>query len=284
MKNSWYKIFGFAFLATLVLSACNLEQEVELDLPDYEGQVVVEAYLEPGKPFRALITESAPYFESFPTETGQFLENILLEGATVSISYNDETVLLNNGLFFDFETGKLYNYQANQVVPADYQSVFELDILTEAGTTITGVTRILPPVGLDSVAVQFNDTDTLARVVTYFSDEPAEANFYRAMLHLNSLDSLPYQSFILNDEFVENGTVAFGTFFDFNLGDTIINTLFHIDEAYYRWLQSVALASASNGNPFGQPGTLQSNLEGSEEALGIFTGLSYVRDTVIVDK
>jgi hypothetical protein len=60
--------------------------------------------------------------------------------------------------------------------------------------------------------------------------------------------------------------------------------LFHIDDDYYRWLQSVALASASNGNPFGQPGTLQSNLEGSEEALGIFTGLSYVRDTVIVDK
>ena len=63
-------------------------------------------------------------------------------------------------------------------------------------------------------------------------------------------------------------------------GDTIISTLFHIDKAYYDFRESVQNAINSNGNPFGQPGVLKSNIEGG---LGIFTGLTFDRKTLIIE-
>ena len=67
-------------------------------------------------------------------------------------------------------------------------------------------------------------------------------------------------------------------------GDTIYNTIFHIDRAYYNFWESTFNAVSSNGNPFGQPSAVISNLEGNAGAIGIFTGLSYDRVMTIVKK
>jgi len=40
----------FLSLLSLLLTACGLQQTVDLDLPEYEPEVVVECYLEPGQP------------------------------------------------------------------------------------------------------------------------------------------------------------------------------------------------------------------------------------------
>ncbi|WP_071530853.1 DUF4249 family protein [Pontibacter sp. BAB1700] len=45
-----------------LLLSCDMEQEVEIKLPPYESQLVVECYLEPGKPLRAVVLESVSYF------------------------------------------------------------------------------------------------------------------------------------------------------------------------------------------------------------------------------
>ena len=281
MKNIVYIIVALGLFSTV---ACNLEQEIDLELPVYESQYVVEAYLEPGQPFRILLTESAPYFEEFPTLDEQFLENILVNDAEVSISHKGETYVLENGLFFDFFTGKLYNYGNPTLVPADFEEDFNLEITTRDDEMITGTTKVFPPVPIDSVVVEFQENDTLARVLTYFSDDLSEANFYRYMLHRSSLDSTAYQDFIINDEVVDSETIVFGTAYDFAEGDTIINSLLHIDLDYYSWVESVAFAVGSNGNPFGQPGKLQSNIEGDANAIGVFTGFSPERITTIIEK
>jgi len=276
-------IIFLSVLLTLLFSACNLEREVELTLPVYESQLVVECYLEPGKPFNLLLTRSSAYFDAFPTDATEFVGELLEDSAQVRIEYGEESFLLDNGLFFDFETGKLYNYQNAAIVPADYDTDFRLFITTRDGRSIEAETRLLPVVPIDSVVVQFDDRDSLARLLTYFTDEPGTSNFYRRTLHEESLDSTAVQDFLTNDGFLESSQAVFGTGFSYERGDVLINTLVHMDRAYYDFWQSVQLAIVSNGNPFGQPGTIASNLRGDADAFGIFTGLSYDRVVTVVE-
>ncbi|MCB0678786.1 MAG: DUF4249 domain-containing protein [Saprospiraceae bacterium] len=278
------KYFPLVFIMASALGACNLEKEVELELPVYESQLVVECYLEPGRPFRLLLSRSAPYFEAFPTDPAEFLTNTLVDDATVTITHLGETYELSNGAFIDLQASKFYNYGTVETVPADYENEYTLTITTADGRLATATARIMPKVSIDSVVVQFNDSDTLARVLTYFTDDLSRVNFYRRMLHFSSLDSIPEQDFTINDELLDSAKVVFGTTYDFEPGDTVINTLFHIEKSYYDFMETYQVAILSNGNPFGQPGTIISNIEGDANAIGIFTGFTKDRVTTVVEK
>ncbi|MCR9103196.1 MAG: DUF4249 domain-containing protein [bacterium] len=275
-------------MGLIALSACNLEQEVEIDLPDYEVRPVLEAYVEPGERYRLLLTLSAGYFAPLPS-LDNLLDELLLDSAEVSITHDGVTYQLENTLLFDPTTQKIYNYAAgpNDLVPTESDLPFELNITLPNGETIRAETRLLPQVEIDSVVIEFPETgnprDTLARALTYFTDNPNTDNFYRRMLQLNSLDSLPEQDFVTDDRLVEDSTIAFGTGFNYKVGDTLITTLYHISEDYATFLESVDGAAAANGNPFGQPSPVISNLEGTANALGIFTGLvSFRRNDIVM--
>ncbi len=284
LKTFWIEAIVLAAPLLFGLTACNLEQEIEIELPPYESRIALECYLEPGGPFALALTKTAPYFEDFPTLDDRFLQNILEDSATVIIRHQGQEYPLQNRIFFNPFTGKLFNYVSLTPVPEDYDNDFELSIVTKNGRTITATTRLLPKVPIDSVVVQFAENDTLARVLTYFSDDPGKANYYRRMIHKSSLDSIPLQDFATDDRFVDNGRFVFGTNYEFAVGDTIINTLFHIDKAYYDYFDSVQTAFFSNGNPFAQPSPIISNLKGTANAIGIFTGLSYDRVFTIIRK
>jgi hypothetical protein len=276
------KTAAFAAALLIGLQSCNLENEIEIVLPEYNSRFSVECYLEPGNVFTLLLSKTAPYFEPFPTFDDQFLANILEDSATVVIRHNGQEYPLENRLIFNPFTGKLFNYINFTPIPEDYENNFELSITTKSGQTITATTRLLPKVPIDSVVVQFSPTDTLARVLTYFTDDLSTRNYYRRMLHFSSLDSVPRQDFALDDSFSDNAKFVFGTSYEFAEGDTVINTLFHIDKDYYDYFDSVQNAFFSNGNPFAQPSPINSNLRGTANAIGIFTGLSYDRVFTIV--
>lgn len=273
-------------LLTAFMSACNLEQEVDIDLPAYSSRPVVEVYLEPGKPFRALITRSDAYFADFPG-LDEFPGGLLYDSAEVMIMHQGETYTLTNQLIFDPIAGKLYNYAASATVPDRIGEPFELLVRFPDGTDARAETALLPVVPIDSVVIEFPEDaeagDTLARALTYFTDIPGQTNYYRRMLHFGSLDSLE-QDFIADDQIVDDSLIVFGTGYDYAVGDTVINTLYHITETYATFLESLNAAVSANGNPFGQPSPVISNLEGSANAIGIFTGLTYDRRLDIVEK
>ena len=278
-------ILSIAVLALAILASCgNLEKEIDLELPVYESQYVVECYLEPGEHFRLALSRSIPYFEPFPEDPAEFVSSILADSAEVVISYGGKDYVLNNeiDIVYFFNKTKVYNYYLPEQVPFDYNSDFLLTITTPDGKVITGKTRLLPPVPIDSIIVEFDqERDTLARVLTYLTDDPAQNNYYRRMLHVNSLDSIPDQDFVTNDDFVDNKVIAFGSSFEFEEGDTVYNTLFHIDRAYFDFWNSTFNAINANGNPFGQPSGIVSNVSGG---VGIFTGLSYDQVMTVVKK
>lgn len=286
MKNSKYIL---AFL-TLLAAACNLTQEIDLELPDAGGQAVVECYLEPGEPYRLLLTRSSAYFADFPQDPEEFIDQILIDSAEIEIRRGAETIRLDNVVNIDFDFSKLYNYSSSELVPYDTLSDFELFILLPDGSSIEASTTILPVVPIDSVVIEFPeeevDPDSIpkARALTYLSDNPQEVNYYRRMYHWNSLDSIPEQDFVTSDDFVDNGTLVFGTGFDYPVGDTLYNSIFHMTEAYYNYQASIFNSIAANANPFAPPGLIESNVRGSADPLGIFTGLSIYRDTTIVEE
>ena len=274
---------GLALALIFFALACrDFENEIEVELPGYEPQYVVEAYLEPGEPYRLLLTKSDAFFSAFPTDNDQFLENLLIADAEVFVTVNGSEIRIPNQPSFDPFTGKLYNYTSSTLVPEEYENEFDLRVLTADGTELTARTRILPPVPIDSLIVEFDEPDTAARALLYISDDIEVPNYYRRQLHQSSLDSIPDQDFVTPDDFIAGeGTIVFGTGYDFALGDTIISTLYHIDRDYYDFLLSVDNAEASNGNPFGTPGVILGNIE---NGLGIFTGLSYDQDVTIVSQ
>ena len=94
-----YLSYLIAILFIAAVAACgSLEKEIDLNLPEYEPQYVVECYLEPGQPFSLLLTRSAPYFEPFPSDLEGFVETLLVDSAEVLINYQGKTHLLTNGL------------------------------------------------------------------------------------------------------------------------------------------------------------------------------------------
>ena len=271
------------FLTALGLFGCNLEQEVNLDLPEFEEGVVVESYLEAGRPFALLLTRSASYFDPFPSTNQQFVENILVEGATVSITHRGRKYSLENRLFFDSQREKIFNYSNQEVVPQDFDSTFTLHIALQEGGELRAETNLLPVIPIDSIVVEFRERDTLARVLTYLTDPPGQENYYRRLLNQGALDSIPVQDFTTDDRFVED-VLVFGSGYEFGLGDTVFNTVYHIDQAYYDFLESLQFAILANGNPFAQPSPILSNIEGSVPAIGIFTGLAFDRRATVIEK
>lgn len=278
--KSLRSILFFAALATL--AACNLEKEVDIELPEYDRQPVVECYLEPGKPFRLLLTSSYSFFDPFGLDSN-FLQKTLLQGATVTVSYDGQTVTLQNIPVLETNPFKIYNYSSQNIVPATPGIEYTLNITLPDGKTVTGKSTMLPLVPIDSIRVEWStEKDTLARMLTYITDDQSQVNYYRRLLNYSSLDSVPDQDFLVSDRISTTELIAFGTGYELTQGDTVFNAIYHISKDYYDYVESVQLAIFGNLNPFAQPSPIKSNVSGTGNPLGVFTCLVYDRDTTII--
>jgi hypothetical protein len=268
------------YLSLLGVFACNLEKEIEITLPPYISLPFVECYIEHDQPLRVLITKSTSYFNNFNFDDPALLSDWLLQNAKVTISFGGVKYELTNILFSDSISGKFYNYYHPAIVSKDETGPFLFQVLLPNGEELISETNILNPVAIDSIVIQFN-ADSKARALTYFSDPKDEINYYRRVLHKNTVRSEPLQNFTTDDRFA-SGTLVFGSGYEFIEGDTIINTLYHISKPHFNFLESLQRAVDGNGNPFAQPSPIQSNIAG--KGFGIFAGLSFDQSINIVKK
>ena len=263
------------FTTCLVGGSCNLKKNIDLDLPAFESELMVECYLIPGEPYRLALSESVSYFSDPQLPT--------VDVAEVLITNRGETIILNSGFFADLDAQKFYNYGNDfEIVPAHYYEDFFLEITDSLGRHITAKTQLLPPIPIDTLELEFDDSDTLALVLTRLTDPETEENFYRRILRKGKTitDSVLDQDFITDDRFIgEDHKIVFGSGFDYLIGDTLISMVFHIDQPYFDFYESIESAISSNGDPFSTPGALKSNVTGG---IGIFTGLSLDKKMIIV--
>ena len=236
---------------------------------------MVECYLEVGKPFTAVISESVDFFAS--------PELPFISGATVKITHRGETFILNEGLFIDPSSLKLFNYFSTAICPTHFNEDFTIEVTDSLGRVATATTQILEPVLIDTLETVWKENDTLALVLTRFMDPPEVKNYYRRMFQAGGeLGEGEFeQDFTTSDNFVDDDhQVVYGSGFDFVKGDTIISTLYNIDQSYHDFRESIIDAINSNGNPFAQPGIIKSNINGGT---GVFTGLSFDRKMLIIE-
>ncbi len=64
----------------------------------------------------------------------------------------------------------------------------------------------------------------------------------------------------------------------FKVGDSIVVKFASITEQSFDFWRAAETQASSNGNPFGSPAPLKSNIEG---ALGIWEGFSFTLDTIV---
>ncbi|GAB4410755.1 MAG: hypothetical protein OHK0039_15340 [Bacteroidia bacterium] len=288
-----------------LLTACGLTQEVEIELPEYEPQIVVECYLQPGQPYLLTLIESTSYFDDVRVN--------YVRDAVVTITHDGRTDTLSP-LEIAFDTPgvgqlidtallkaltpifgeSLYFYFSFQPVPASYLTDFDLEVRTPAGEVLRSRTQIMPPVEQLPLEWKFND-DSLSLVLTRFQDDPARVNYYRRLLQERerrivdnpdgSQDTLwvsdTEQDFTVDDELLNGQMATFGTGFEYRLGDTVISTIYHITADYYRFVQTRDAAIQASFSPFGQPAVIYSNIEGGT---GIFTGITSSTVSVVVGK
>ena len=267
---------GVLVISVLALAACNnLQKDITIDLPPYEGEIVVECYLEHGKPYRLIITESVDYFGAVDLPP--------IPQAKVVITHNGISEQLKFQPGFDSTTRKFYNYVGTTIVDSSVGGEYALRIEDEASNRlITGVDSFLPAPKLDTIEATFRDTDTSAFLLTKFQDvDPDKPNYYRIIINKDSLTGETTTEFSFEGRFKTGNQITIGTGYDFKDEDTVFVSVFHLDKPYYDFLETVEDARQGNGNPFAQPTVIQSTVEGG---LGVFTALSFFRRMYVVRK
>lgn len=271
-----------SLLTTIFLfQSCNLEKQIDIQLPSYETEPFIECYLVPNEPFRLLITKTSSYFDNLSLNNPLFSESFLLEGAEVSITHGSSNYSLKNELVIDPNSEKIYNYYHPNWVEYNTEDSFYLEILLPNGSQITASSIFLDTVQFDSIVVQFDPQDSLARTLTYFRDFPNETNFYRRVLTVGEERNEPIQDFVSDDLFIDS-IFVFGSGYVFNSGDTVYHSVFHLTEAYHDFLESVQQAIDGSGNPFGVPSPIRTNLSGNVQ--GIFSCISESKNRTIIKK
>ncbi|RNI29302.1 DUF4249 domain-containing protein [Rufibacter latericius] len=267
--------FSSLLLAGLI-SSCDMEQEIAVPLPNLPPQMVVECYLINNEPMKLALQESSGYFAG--------PEALLVEGATVTISKNnEEPVVLKDTLIVDEENEKVYTHFNRSLVSAVPGDVFKLVITDTKGRRVTGTTTVLPPAPIDSVGYKFNskpEESQEAYLMVRWQDDAAQKNFYRLLAHKK--DSVGIDSQLdaeVNDRLRNGEKITYTTTYRFDRNDTLTIKLFHLDQAYYDFISSVEDSRRANGNPFAQPVTIKSTVAGG---YGIFTHLNYDSRELII--
>lgn len=266
------------FLCILLLNSCNLEKEIEIEIPYFENGYVVESYLSPDDDFGMLITNSHGFFEVFDASQldPEQITEFLVQGANGYIEVNGDRYPLVNEIKILPGTARIYNYQIQGNIEFKENDEIELSLTFPTGEQVVATTSIPETRLLDSVRIDIDTTQDLEASETTFiySDSTTTEYFRRQLFRIQQGLIEEIQDFILDNSIAKGGKLAFGSGNEFAIGDTLISRVTHIDKDYNDFFLSVSGSVNANTNPFGQPGRIVSNIHGSDRVIGIFTGIN----------
>lgn len=266
------KLFHILIFTFALLSSCSLKKNIDIVLPDYASQPVVECYIEPGKPYRLALIESVDYFSSpsYPA----------IKDALVIITHNGVSDTLVYTFPLDKLDGKYYNYvgDTTKKVPYDYNSPFTLYIKDNKGRILTSTTYIPKPVVIDSVWFDFNNKGRATSSIRFQDANPFMEDYYRFLVIVNPGLFTEKGDITFSDELITSSTIQITSRTTVEPG-FIDMYLMHLTPEHYNYIQSTDNAWEANVNPFAQPSAVKSNINGG---IGIFTGLSADKRSVLV--
>jgi hypothetical protein len=286
------KVGLVASLGLALLAGCkSLQNDVNVPLPYYANQLVVEGYLENGVVPRVAITESVPYLDDGQAVAAGSVVLPLPNGIKVQLPTDVAVTLTLPGgqpvpLKFspgvDTATGKYYTHIGTAPIVARAGQQFGLDAQDQRGRHVTGTTIVPTLVRIDSAKYKFNGLagdENRAYFLTKWTDPGATTDFYRIQLHKGKPANNTESDNDISDRLFNGLPYSQVTRYRFRVGDTITATLYHVDSLYYNFRQSTRDARNANGNPFAQPSGIRSTVQGG---IGVFTVLVSDKRTVIL--
>ena len=295
MTHNKFVKLGVALLATGVLgglAACgSFQKDINVPLPAYANQLVVECYLETGTVPRLAVTESVPYLDNGQAVAAGSYILKLPNGQTVQLPIDVAVKLtLPNGrvmsLAFkpglDSITGKYYTHIGTGPIVAQAGQQFALDAQDTRGRHVTGTAIVPTLIPIDSVRYKFDNPASSTRkayFLTRWTDPAATTDFYRLMLHKGKPSNNSETDNDIRDRLFNGLPYAQVTRYRFDPNDTITATLYHVDSLYFDFRQSTRDARNANGNPFSQPSSIHSTVQGG---IGVFTVLVKDQKTLIL--
>jgi len=267
----------------------DFEKSIDVPLPDYSNQLVLECYLENGAVPRLSVTESVPYLDNGQAVAAGSQLLTLPNGQSVQLP-TDVTVKLTlpggqvvNLPFrpgLDTATTKYYTHTGTAPIVARAGQQFAIDVQDKRGRHIVGTAVVPTFIPIDSVKYKFNTAvDHKAYFMTKWTDPGATTDFYRLMLHKGKPANNSETDNDIRDRLFNGLPYAQVTRYRFDPNDTITATLYHVDSAYFFFRQSVRDARNANGNPFSQPSSIHSTVQGG---IGAFTILVKDQRTLIL--
>lgn len=250
------------------MAACEMQQDVTVNLPPHEETFVLECFLEPGQEHQALMTKSVSFFE------GKWLEGI--DGAEIIISSTDGDRKLINLNKTDTLYYKVFNYYHPDEVVYEEGKEYQITIKYGDEVQASGKTRFLPKVAIEDVYFRQN-ADSLLATYVEIADNPDEENYYKVVLKMAGDRTGTNYEGVWDDSGAKDGKLTVHTTHILPPGGPVVVNVYHIDKQYYEFLKSVRQAREANYNPFTQPATIQSTLDG---AVGVFAAISLTSDTV----
>jgi hypothetical protein len=307
--------FMLVFLAGLTLGC---EEDLTLELPAGKPKIVVQGHIQQGASPFVMLTRSVPVLAPVSPET--FL-NSFVRQANVSVTVDGQTYLLEEvsvsrlpadqlqllAELYSLPTGPVgpgpgldipFFLYTNPELKGEVGKKYRLRVEHEGEklTALTSIPQLNPIDSLwfrpppdprnDSLLVlwyKYNDPDTLGNSIRYMTRRNQEP-FYPG-----------YFSSVFNDELINGKTIEFPldrgeprsatitpeTYSFFRRGDTVTVRWAAIDLPHYQFWFSLEADRNSNGNPFGSPIRLRTNITGG---LGIWGGYGVTYHTIIAPR
>lgn len=308
------KYLSIIALSVVVLSSCT--KEVEIDIPGYEEQLVIDGRIETDQPPIVLISRSKEVYA--PTDVESFL-NGFVSGAVVTVSNGTETVVLDEICSDNLPPGteelaaemigipvnQLQNYHIcayttfNTAVWGEIGKTYTLNVTFE-GKTYEAQTHILQPTPLVNTFWKPEPGLTNHGFSWATLADPAgqfDAYFWEANILIDDTTQTgftPTYSPVIDDEFFDGLTFEFwyenphgggqtpdSVRWMYERGDTVVIKLSKIDRTVYEYYEKKYTQLQTAGNPFATPTNIPNNF--SNGALGVWAGFSPYFDTLICE-
>ncbi len=298
-------IFSGCALLLLGFSAC--QSEVEVDLPDYQSKLVVEGYIENGKPAMVMLSRSVPFFQHI--DMNYIVNNVLVMDAVVTLTSSDgESEQLS--FLPSADSPYMFAYMGN--IRGKENTRYDLKIEWK-GQTYTSSTSILHTFDLDSIGFDQNMEllrDTMKTIRLLLTDDPMETNYYQFFVKVHgkrlhdrlwvstlpvACDDATFSGLSFNFEILRANPSAFlmpemtdeekKEYFrmTYRPGDTVFVKYGLIDFDSYQFWNTGGNNAALGQNPFTNPTPTISNIKG-ENVTGIWCGYACKTETLIYEE
>lgn len=294
-KDFMLRILALPSLS-LLLFLCSCEREITLDLADSEDLIIVQGSIYEDSIPIIILTRNVPFYGTTQLNANT---DLFIKNAEVKVWDENDTVILPQlNIPVEMDSSQ-YDFIVYTNPLSDFKGevghTYHLQIIAGEKELYarTYIPAIIPVDSLWWNTKTLNDT-TYAQLFCLFEDPDTTGNYYRYFTKRNSEPMYPGLSSVFDDAVVNgtsfqipvtraydrNADIPFNSYGLFEPGDTVTFRVCGIDQASYRFWQTLE-NNSNSGGPFASPVVVKSNITGAG-GFGSWCGYSISDNTLIL--